>query len=349
MLIILVLFFAGALAFVAYFIVNQIKAMKAEKDDDAEKMQMMMDWMKDLRTEMKESVDKSSETLEKQLKNQRDAMFQQTKVMGERLDNAAKVIGEVQKSIGGINEFGKDIKDLSNVLKSPKMRGGLGEQFLYEILSNSLPKDMYETQYRFRNGAQCDAIIFTDRGMIPIDSKFPMEQFKAMTTAENDVDRDKAKKEFVKHVKTRVDEIADKYILPEEGTTEQAVMYIPSENVYYELIVNTPDIDDYSKRRNVVLVSPNTFSYIMKTILVAFQQNELAKHADKILKALAGIKVEAEKFDKELNVLDGHINRTSNSMNNVKSGFGKLFGKIDSVQQVGGVEESPLLEGDLEE
>lgn len=337
------------MAFVSYFIVNQIKAAQSDKDGDAEKMQMMMDWMKDLRKEMKESVDKSSDTLEKQLKSQRDAMFQQTKVMGERLDNAAKVIGEVQKSIGGINEFGKDIKDLSTVLKSPKMRGGLGEQFLYEILSNSLPKDMYKTQYRFRDGTQCDAIIFTDRGMIPIDSKFPMEQFKAMTTADNDGDRDKAKKEFVKHVKARVDEIADKYILPEEGTTEQAVMYIPSENVYYELIVNTPDIDDYSKRRNVVLVSPNTFSYIIKTILVAYQQNSLAKHADKILKALSGIKVEAEKFDKELNVLDGHITRTANSMNNVKSGFGKLFGKIDTVQEVGGVEESPLLEGDLEE
>jgi len=198
--------------------------------------------------------------------------------------------------LGGIQEFGTDIKDLSNILKSPKLRGGLGEQFLYEILENFLPKDLFKTQYKFKDGEVCDAVVFTDKGMVPIDSKFPMENFKAMVTAETQIERDKFKKVFVSDVKRRIDEISGKYILPGERQTDQAIMYIPSENVYYELIVNTPEIEDYSKNKNVIMASPNTLSYFLKVLLVAYQQHELQKHTGEILKALAGIKVEAGKF-----------------------------------------------------
>ena len=240
----------------------------------------------------------------------------------------------------------EEFKDLSNVLKSPKLRGGLGEQFLYDILANSLPQDLFRVQYKFKNGAVCDAVIFTDRGIIPVDSKFPMENFKAMVTCDSDIDRDKFKKVFVMDVKKRIDEIAEKYILPEEETTEQAVMYVPSENIFYELIVNSPQIEEYAKAKNIVIASPNTFSYFVKIILIAYQSKSLEKHAGVILKAISGIRVEAEKFEDDLDVLERHISNGYKSMDNVKTKFGRLFGKIESVQVLDPIkeeEQSPLL------
>jgi len=337
LVLILVLALGGPIIAIIY-VVSQIRSLKKDLTDN-ESEKILMEWLK----EMKGSVDKSSDTLERQLKDQRKSMDEQTKLIWERLDNAAKVIGGVQKHLGGLEEFNKDMKDLSNILKSPKLRGGLGEQFLYEILKNFLPKDLYKTQYKFRDGVICDAVIITEKGMIPVDSKFSMENFKGMLTAENEGERDKYKKEFVKDVKKRIDEISSKYILPEEGTTDQAIMYIPSENIYYELVVNTQGIEDYAQKRNVLLTSPNTFSYFIKIVVVAYQQNELAEHAGDILKALSGIRVEAEKFDGDLGVLDGHITRTTKSMDNVKAKYGKLFGKIEAVQTLGKDEPEPLL------
>lgn len=327
---------------------------KLKEDIKGQGDTVLMEWLK----EMKTSVDKNSatleqqlkgnrDTLENQLKNQRDAMNQQTKLIWERLDSASDVIKGVQHQLGGIQEFGRDLKDLSNVLKSPKLRGGLGEQFLYDILANSLPQDLFRVQYKFKNGVVCDAVIFTDRGIIPVDSKFPMENFKAMVTCDNDLDRDRFKKVFIMDVKKRIDEIADKYILPEEKTTEQAVMYVPSESVFYELIVNSPQIEEYAKSKNVIVASPNTFSYFVKIILIAYQSKSLEKHAGEILKAISGVKMEAEKFEGELDVLERHISNGYKAMDNVKSKFARLFGKIEGVQvfeELDQTEQSKLLE-----
>lgn len=351
-LILILLALGASVVFIIYFFSTQLKKLKEDMKGDSDTV--LMEWLK----EMKGSVEKNSETLEQQLKgqretleqqlkNQRDAMNQQTKLIWERLDVASDVIKGVQHQLGGIQEFGKDLKDLNNVLKSPKLRGGLGEQFLYDILANSLPQNLFRVQYKFKNGATCDAVIFTDRGIIPVDSKFPMENFKAMLSCDNDTDRDKFKKIFTMDVKKRIDEIAEKYILPEEETTEQAVMYVPSESIFYELIVNSPQIEDYAKNKNVVIASPNTFSYFVKIILIAYQSKSLEKHAGEILKAISGIRVEAEKFEDELSVLERHISNGYKAMDNVKIKFGRLFGKIESVQVLEAAkdnEQSKLLE-----
>jgi DNA recombination protein RmuC len=347
-LVLILISVAGAVAIIIYFFTAQMKGLKQEMKNNEDVV--LMEWLK----EMKGSVEKNSvvlenqlkdqrQTLEQQLKSQRETLNQQTKMIWERLDNASEVIKGVQHQLGGIQEFGKDMKDLSNILKSPKLRGGLGEQFLYDILANTLPHDLYKTQYRFKNGSVCDAVVVTDKGLIPIDSKFPMEKFREMLTCENDADREKAKKAFINSVKDRVEEISSKYILPEEKTTEQAVMYVPAENVFYELIVNSPSIEDFCKQKGVVMASPNTLSYFLKIILVAYQQHELEKHAGEILKALSGIRVEAEKFGDDLGVLEKHISNSYRSMDNIKIKFTRLFGKIEGVQSLGHKEEQSLL------
>ena len=123
-------------------------------------------------------------------------------------------------------------------------------------------------------------------------------------------------------------------------------MYIPSENVYYELVVNTPEIEDYARKKNVFLTSPNTLVSFLNVMIVGHKRMELQQHAGEILKALSGIKVEAQKFDDELNVLDGHIDRTTKSMTNVKTKYQKLFQRIDSAEkiQLGDQEETLSIE-----
>lgn len=339
----------SAVFFVAFLVSNQLKKLKKELKQDDETV--LMEWLK----EMKASVEKNSDvierqlgdqrkTLSEQLSQQRTAMDKRTKLLWERLDQTSQVVQGVQKQLGGIEEFGKDMKDLSNILKSPKLRGGLGEQLLYDLLGDSLPSELFKTQYKFRDGSVCDAVVKTEKGLIPIDSKFPMENFKLMMTKETQDERDSTKKVFVRDVKKRIDEIASKYILPDEDTTDFAVMYVPSENIYYELLVNTPEIEDYARRKSVFISSPNTLHYQLKSIFVAFQQQELHKHAGEILKAVSGIKVQAKKFGEDLNVLDGHILRTAKSMESVKTKFGKVLGRIESVEQIGDAETKPLIE-----
>ncbi len=344
-LLILILLVAGTAGIIIFAFTQKMNKLQNElKDDEDDKV--LMEWLKD----MKGSVEKGSEvldrklkdqnqTLQEQLHGQRKAMAEQTKLIWERLENSSKVISQVHKELGGISEFGKDMKDLSNILKSPKLRGGLGEQFLYEILENSLPKELFKKQYKFKDGGVCDAVVKTEKGLIPIDSKFPMENFKEMLTQESQEARNKYKKVFIKDVKKRIEEISSKYILPEEGTSDFAVMYVPSENVYYELVVNTPEIEEYSRKKKVFITSPNTLNYQMRAILVAYQQSELQKHAGDILQSLSGIKSEAEKFDEELGVLGGHITRTYKAMDGVKIKFTKLFGKIESTQALGDPQE----------
>ena len=348
-LIILTILFLSGLGLIAYLLANQLKTLKKELKSD--KDTVLTQWLQ----EMKKSMDRNTDTLQSQLgdqrktldeelKSQRASMDKQTKVLWERLENTTEVIGRVQKHLGGLTELAKDMKDLNDILKSPKLRGELGEQFLYEILESSLPKDLFKTQYKFKNGAVCDAVVFTDRGIIPIDSKFPMENFKKMITADSDQARDDFKKKFLRDAKKRIDEIANKYILPEEGTTEQAVMYIPSENIFYELIVHSSQIEEYARRQKVLMTSPNTFSFFVKTILVAYQQHELEKHAKNIIKALAGIKVEAKKFGGDLDTLGRHITNSYKNMDRITSSFSNLFGRIERVQEVEGIEATDSLE-----
>ena len=340
----------AALGVITYVVINQLKSVK-DTVNNKQESQVLLEWLKDMKT----SVDKNSDVLETQLHNQRtsleerlkqqtERMDKQTKLIWERLSEAQKVIGDVNKQIGGIEEFGKDIKDLSNVLKSPKLRGGLGEQFLNELLANALPHELFKIQYEFKDGSKCDAAILTEKGIIPIDSKFSMENFRAMVTADREELREKHRKEFIRDVKKRIDEIATKYLKPDEGTADFALMYVPSETVYYDLIVNNVEVEDYAQKKNVFITSPNTLFSKLKIFLAAYQQFELQKHTGDILKSLAAIKIEAEKFDGDLGILEKHISNASKAAENVRSKYTKLFGKIDVVNEIGKEEDVKLID-----
>ncbi|MCR4263554.1 MAG: DNA recombination protein RmuC, partial [Candidatus Roizmanbacteria bacterium] len=170
---------------------------------------------------------------------------QHTHSLNARLDKAAEVIGHVQKNIGEMSEIGRGMKEMQDFLRSPKLRGTIGEHILKELLTQLLPKQSFHLQYKFRNGVTVDAAIQTANGIIPIDSKFPLENFRNMSQASTEEEKNRFSKLFATDVRKHIKDISQKYILTQEGTIDYALMYIPSEAVYYE-IVNSISLYEYA-------------------------------------------------------------------------------------------------------
>jgi len=262
-----------------------------------------------------------------------------TQSLNERLDNAAKVIGQVQKNIGEFSEIGRGMKDLQEFLRSPKLRGNIGEAVLKELLSQMLPKQSFHLQYTFKSGEKVDAAIDTSAGIVPIDSKFPMENFRRMAEAKSDTEKKTYEKVFIRDVKKHINDISRKYILTEEGTIDYALMYIPSEAVYYE-IVNNSTLFDYAGSKRVLPVSPTTFYAYMRAILMSFEGQKIEARAKEILSAIRAVQKDYTKVEDNLSVLQKHLNNAYNMMVNVLASFAQLGQKITSTQSLGtGVKE----------
>lgn len=257
------------------------------------------------------------------------SLRENTDSLNKRLDNAAKVISDVQKNIGEMSEIGRSMRDLQEFLKSPKLRGNVGEQVLNELLKQMLPDKAFHLQYSFKSGEKVDAAIQTSAGIVPIDSKFPMENFRAMMSAEGDSERASYTKAFERDVKRHIDSISKKYILTEEGTIDYALMYIPSEAVYYE-VVNSPSLFEYAGEKRVLPVSPTTFYAYMRAILMSFEGQKIEEKAREILGSIRAIQKDYSKVDDNLNVLQRHLNNANNMIGNVMGDFAKLGQKIEN-------------------
>ncbi len=239
--------------------------------------------------------------------------------LNTRLDNAARVVSEVSKSLGGLSEatkkvfdVGKDIASLQEILRSPKLRGGLGELFLGDLLAQIFPPSYFSLQHRFKSGEAVDAVIRLGSNLVPVDAKFPLENFKrVIETAEEE--QKAARKKFIADVRKHVDAIAVKYILPDEGTFDFALMYIPAENVYYELIIRDEAVDtdksllNYAFAKRVIPVSPNSFYAYLQTILLGLKGLHIEEQAQEILKGLARLSGDFDRFHTEFEVLGKHL------------------------------------------
>lgn len=263
-----------------------------------------------------------------------DSLQRNTQSLNQRLDAAAKVIGDVQKNVGEMSEIGRSMKDLQEFLRSPKLRGNIGEQVLGELLTQMLPKQSFHLQYSFRSGEKVDAAIKTAAGIIPIDSKFPMENFRKMSSAKSDSEKKAHEKEFTRDVKKHIDAIGKKYIVTDEGTIDYALMYIPSEAVYYE-IVNNPTLFEYGSSKRVLPVSPTTFYAYMRAILMSFEGQKIEAKAKEILSSIRAVKRDYQKVEGNISVLQKHMTNATNMMNNVVNSFTRLGQKIQSTHALG--------------
>lgn len=244
--------------------------------------------------------------------------------------------------LGKVQEIGRGIREFQEFLRSPKLRGNIGEQVLRDLLEQILPKQNFTLQYQFREGQIVDAVVKTNQGIIPIDSKFPMENFRKMTKESSE--KEKFQKEFLRDIKKHIDDIAKKYILPQEGTVDFALMYIPSEPVYYEITLNQPEIIDYSHQKKVYFVSPNSFYYFLKIVMMGLEGAKIEEGAKKILQGMKAVQQEAIKFDGELSTLVTHIDHAKTASERTRNRFGRLVGKIEHLGELEPPEERKKLE-----
>jgi len=301
---------------ILFFLINKkLSDLQKNKPDDA-----LLEWLKTMQSTISSSSTHMVRTLQ-----------ENSKQLNERLDKAATVIRDVGKEVGQMSEIGRSMKELQDFLKSPKLRGNIGEQVLKDLISQMFPKNSFHIQYQFKSGERVDAAIQTDAGILPIDSKFPMENFQKMAKAESNIEKNLAQKEFERDIKKHIASIAKKYILPEEGTMDFALMYVPSESVYYEL-VNMLDIMEFAKQSRVYVVSPTTLYAHLQTILLSFEGKKIESKSRDLFKMLRALQVDYKKTEENMVVLGKHINNASSQFANVNMGFTQIGQKINSTK-----------------
>jgi DNA recombination protein RmuC len=268
------------------------------------------------------------------------ALQTNTRQLNERLDTAARVIGDLKKNLGEMSEVGRGIRSLQEFLQSPKLRGNIGEQVLSDMIGQTFPKNSFHLQYAFRSGMKVDAVLKTDAGLLCIDSKFPMENFTAMHKGETEALRNQGKKDFISDVRKHISDIAKKYILPEEGTMDFALMYIPSEAVYYE-IANMEELMELARKNRVYPVSPNTLYAHLQVLLLSYQGKELEVKSREVFRLLRAIHKDYSKIEENLGVLGKHIGNAYNSMNTVTGAFTLLGQKLSRTDTLDGISREP--------
>jgi len=238
----------------------------------------------------------------------------------EAIQATTGAIGDMNRSLGEIKtrgerleEFGKAINEIGSLLKPPQMRGMTGEVLLEKMLSDMLPHGNYQMKYSFRSGDQVDAVIKFRELILPIDSKFPLEGFRRMLECESEEDKRRCFREFVQAVKKQVDNIAKKYIMPNEKTFEFALMYVPSESVYYEAIVRDKQFGEetsllsYATKNRVYIVSPSTLYPYISTIIHGLKAFRIEENAKQILERIGGLRKDFEDFKNVFDIIGGHL------------------------------------------
>jgi len=259
---------------------------------------------------------------------------QANRTVGERLDTAAKSYSVVTAKLAELHEanrriydVGKDIASLQEILRSPKLRGSLGEFFLGDLLSQILPPEHYALQHHFKSGEIVDAVIKFRDSLVPVDAKFPLENFKKIIEATDENEKRAFQRAFVSDVKKHIDKIAKLYILPDEGTLQIALMYIPAENVYYETVIKEREennLINYAHEHRVIPVSPNSFYVYLQTILLGLRGMQIEKGAQEILATLGKLRLEFEKFSGDYHLVGKHLTHAKNAFDDTEKRLDKF-------------------------
>ncbi|PKL72760.1 hypothetical protein CVV26_00675 [Candidatus Kuenenbacteria bacterium HGW-Kuenenbacteria-1] len=328
--IIAVLLIAGFGAF--FYLLNKKFQELTEKQKNDPTINLLNQNIQGIQSNIQSNIQGMQSNMQNMQSNMHLQLSKTTEAINQRLDNAAKIINGVNKELGQMQEVGRQMKDLQDFLRSPKLRGNIGEQVLRDLLEQFFSKKHFELQYKFREGQIVDAIIKTDKGIIPIDSKFPMENFQKMFKTESEKEKNNFSREFIKDVKKHINDISKKYILPQEGTIDFAVMYIPSETIYYEIIRNDENLNTFAQEKKVLIVSPNSFYYFLRVIMIGMEGKRIEEASKIILQTLNAIQKDSIRFGENLGVLTTHITNAKSAIDRVNNEYSKLSGKIDQVK-----------------
>jgi DNA recombination protein RmuC len=330
---------------------------EVKKDPSSQSMWgLMQQQVEQLRGQMSDGLNKNVSILNDQLRGVnetldrlRQSVSQQLQNssgdINKRLDNAAKVIGDVQKNIGELStaskqifEVGKNIATLQEILQPPKLRGGLGEQFLGELLSQVLPPKFFTLQHQFSSGERVDAVVKLGERLVPIDSKFPLDNFKRIIECKTEEERKTCQKAFTRDVKKHIDDIAGKYIVPNEGTYDFALLYIPAENIYYETITKDESFGEekgvlnYALGKRVIPVSPNSFYAYLQVIVLGLKGLEIEENAREIQTRLVSLANDLKIFQKDFQIVGAHITNAMNKFEEARRRLDKFSLKFEQAE-----------------
>ncbi len=287
------------------------------------------------------------------MQNQIDQL---TRAVDSKLLEVIRGVSQTQESTKQVFTIAEQLNNLEKVLKNQKQRGNLGEASLELVMSNILPPGAYAMQYEFPGGETVDAIIRTKEGIIPVDAKFPLENYSRLRDERDDARRAEFEDAFKRDLKKRIDETS-KYVRPKDGTLPFAFMYIPAEGIYYDLLndgvgaVNTRSLLDYAQNeRRVIIVSPTTFAAYLQSVLYGFKAFKIEEQAKDIAKNVEALGRHLKAYEDYYKKLGSSLSTTVNHWN---AGY-KELGKVDKdvLRITGGAVdievsaiERPLLEG----
>jgi DNA recombination protein RmuC len=288
--------------------------------------------------EVGDSLGRMMGQMGQQLSENSQTLQKTTADTGRLIADIRGQLGELGKSSEQILALGQDIRGLQQIFQAPKIRGGLGELTLESLLRQTFPEEHFSLQHRFRDGQTVDAALRLPGGLLPIDSKFPLSAFRELLDAVSDEERDKCRRAFARDVRRHVDDIADKYIRPAEETLDFALMYIPAENVFYEVIVQDmagdDDISAYARSRQIMPVSPNTLFGYLKAVAYGLMGLKIEERAREILKGLQQLQGDFRIFEDALNLGQKHLKNAQGAFGDAGDRARRIALQVEQFAQV---------------
>jgi len=345
---------AAAVVALIYFL---LRKKPEEKPQDNSAMVMIQDQLKEMR-----------QTLQNFGSQVDSKMSDSAKMFQQQFAQSAKIVRDVTERLTKLDETNKQVmgvadqlQGLEDVLKNPKHRGVLGEYFLENLLKNVLPPKDYQMQYKFKNGDIVDAAVFVKDKIIPIDSKFSLENYNRILNEKDKERKEELEKQFRADLKNRIDETA-KYIRPGENTMDFAFMFIPAEGIYYDLLVNqvgaikvnTRDLIEYAfKEKHVIIVSPTSFFAYLQTVLQGLRALQIEESAKEIRKYVEMLQKHLLSYEEYLKKLGNNLGTTVNMYNRAYKEFGKVDKDVVKITgKAGGIEplqiEGPIIKEEEE-
>jgi len=252
---------------------------------------------------------------------------------GETATQIVERLGKLDGTAAQMLQQANNLSKLEQALRPPKARGGFGEILLGKLLADTLPADAYQLQFTFRSGERVDAVIKAEK-LLPVDSKFPLDNFERLVGTEDDAERLLHERAFARDVKGHVDAIAAKYVRPAENTFDFAFMYLPSESVYYELVNGrTGGLYGYALGKRVFPVSPSTFHAFMLVILLGLRGMQIERHAQEVMSYCAQLAKDFERFRSDFDTVGKHIGNAQTKYGEADRRLSRFEGQLDRASE----------------
>ncbi len=332
-LLVLVLLLAGAgFLWIARLARAELRSLRSESGSELSERSADVDRRL---AAMSETIDRRLGELDTKVDRRLANASEQTARIHERL-------GKVDETAAQMLERAKDLARLEQALRPPKARGGFGEILLGNLLRDRLPPDAYALQHGFAGGERVDAVIRADR-LVPVDAKFPLDNFERLASAESDDERTLHEKAFARDLKQHIDAIASKYVRPAEGTYDFALMYLPSEAVYYELVCGkTGTLLAYAHERRVFPVSPTTFTAYLQVIVLGLKGLQIEQHAQEVMAYCAQLQRDFGRFKEDFELVGTHLGRAQSKYSEAEKRLDRFEGKLEQAADRDELEVEPL-------